>query len=118
MNQQTFTRAFERLHSNPKAAVAQRIVADLIGECLEDCRSNLGQWEKSHIANALGALAWNIRMKRQNSLTWLRLALVSLEKALTPPRKRKESYGSAGDVDFSYADLKKMLLALSGEISD
>jgi len=66
-------------------------IADLIASQLQRAGKALGYWEKAHFANAIAALAWNIHSRHQPTVTWLRLCLVNVEKALVPADRRDES---------------------------
>jgi hypothetical protein len=65
-------------------------IADLIFEHLQLVQKSLGYWEKMYFAYAINALAWNINSSHEPS--WLRLCLVSLEKAFIPAAERNEKY--------------------------
>jgi hypothetical protein len=73
---------FERLNANADMAPIRRDVAKLIAARLQALRSNLGYWEKSHLAYA-------ILMFRSN---WLYACINELELALVPKDKRNENY--------------------------
>ena len=75
---------FERLNANAETdtAAIRRDVANLIAARLEAARSNLGYWEKSHLAYAMS-------MFRSN---WLYACINELELALVPKDKRNENY--------------------------
>jgi hypothetical protein len=57
-------------------------IADLIIERLKSVKDSLGYWEKLHFAYAIATL----------KTSWLRLCLVTLEKAFIPAGERDEYY--------------------------
>lgn len=81
-----------KLDGNGDVGEIRNDIADLIVEQLQRVRQTLGYWEKAHFANAIAALAWNIRARHQPTSSWLRLCLVNLEKALVPADERNENY--------------------------
>ena len=83
-----------KLDKGDDIAKVRNEIADLIGDRLRQVRASLGYWEKAHFANAIAALAWNIKSRHQPTASWLRLCLVNLEKALVPAAQRNENYTS------------------------
>lgn len=53
--------------------------------------------ERQLFAQSLACLATNIACSSQPTALWLRLALVSLDKAMIPKKERDESYTVASD---------------------
>jgi len=82
----------QQLDDNSDIKEIRRAIADLIAHHLQSLQNSFGYWEKVHFANAIAALAWNINSSHQPTEFWLRLCLVSLEKALVPVEKRNENY--------------------------
>ncbi|MHB8123757.1 MAG: hypothetical protein ACYDG4_16590 [Desulfuromonadaceae bacterium] len=72
-----------------KARIA---IADLIDHHLHALQNSLGYWEKTHFANAIACLAWNIGSRHQPSIAWLRLCIVNIKKALVSAEQRNENY--------------------------
>lgn len=108
----TIDSIFEKLATGVSAQEIRRDIAELIRNCLEQMRDSLGYWEKEHFLFAISALAWN-RSPPQEEPTdiWLRLCLVSLEKAFTPKDERGEEQGSndAAIEDLTYEQLVRNL---------
>jgi hypothetical protein len=67
-------------------------IASLIRRYLERVRESLGYWEKSHFAEAIADLAYNINAGHQPTTFWLRLSLFNLELAFVPSNQRNENY--------------------------
>src|ERR1700751_3291841 len=75
-------------------------IADLIGRLVIERSDTLGYWEKEWVAQAIASLGWNIQREQPDSTAWLRLCLVALHNALTPPDRRSENYGPhSADID-------------------
>lgn len=83
-----------KIDGNGEIGEIRNDIADLIAAQLQRVRQSLGNWEKAHFAYAIAALSWNIRARYQPTTSWLRLCLVSLEKALVPANDRNENYTS------------------------
>lgn len=87
----------QRLNANQELGGIRLDIADLIAQQLERRRDSLGYWEKAHFAHSIGALGWNMNEKHQPTTAWLRLCLVTLEKALVPTDQRDEHYTQRDD---------------------
>lgn len=110
---------FEKLNQNQNVNEIRVDIVDLIMECLNEIRSNFGNWEKIHLANAIALLAQNIYSTHQPSNAWLRASLVYVEKSFLPPDQRSECFGQRENpfdsltFDQLVADIQK----LGGEVS-
>ena len=86
---------FERIDQGQNVDQIRIDIADLIGKSLYSMCDSFGYWEKVHMANAIGLLAWNINASLQhpsaNATFWLRLSLVNGEKAFVPHDQRSEN---------------------------
>lgn len=80
------------LNSNGDIGEIRKAIADLIVDQLRLAGTTLGYWEKVYFANAIAALAWNLRSRHQPTASWLHLCLANVEKALVPADCRNESY--------------------------
>ena len=66
-------------------------IINLLNETIRllDSKKEFSEWEKEHIAMSIAALSSNLR---NNSVAWLSLCLVCLEKALTDKSLRSLQY--------------------------
>jgi hypothetical protein len=78
----------ERINVDEVTPDLKRDIAQLIRNKIEEHRDSLGTWEKVYFAHSISALATNLNARFQPTDTWLRLCLVSLEKALIPIDER------------------------------
>lgn len=83
---------FEKIGNGQIDNELRNSIADLLLAKIEEKKSDLGTWEKSLFGKAVSALFTNISSDFQPADSWLRLCLVSLEKALVPKNKRSEEY--------------------------
>jgi hypothetical protein len=88
-----FDAMFVRLNKEQPSRELQTAVAELVAESLAQAKGSFGYWEKEHFAHAITALASNIGKAQAPTSIWLRLALVSAEKALIRKEQRNEAYG-------------------------
>lgn len=118
MSTPNFNALFRQFRDEVPSPETQRVIATAIGACLEEVKDRLSYWEKTHLASALSALAWNLHSRRKPTDAWLRLALVNAEKALAPSSKRNDNYGrSDPEINkLTYQQLKKELQQLALEI--
>lgn len=63
----------ERIDRKADIGEIRNDMADLLSDQLQRVRDRLRYWEKAHFANAIVALAWNIRARHQPTTSWLRL---------------------------------------------
>jgi len=70
----------------------EKSIADLLLEKIEEKKNDLGTWEKLLFGEAVSALFTNVNSEFQAPDAWLRLCLISLEKALIPKDERNEEY--------------------------
>lgn len=119
MNNPDFSSLFRQFRDQVPSRKLQRDVATAIEQCLEEVKDKLTYWEKSYLASAISALAWNLRSKRSPTDAWLRLALVNAERALVVPSKRNDNnYTPKDDTvnSFTYEELKTSIEQLKAEI--
>lgn len=83
---------FERLDKDEDVDRIRLDIANLIAKSLTQKREVFGYWEKALFAHAIAALAQNVHAGHRDSTLWLRLCLVSIENAHTPPDERSEDY--------------------------
>lgn len=83
---------FERLDKAEDIDGIRLDIANFIARTLAAKRETLGFWEKAQFAHAIAALAHNVYGASRDSTVWLRLCLVCIENAHTPPEKRSEDY--------------------------
>lgn len=88
---------FERIQKESPSREIQVAVADLVAESLEQVQQSFGYWEKETLSYAIAALAQNLGSGQTITDFWLRLSLVSAEKALAPKEQRNETYGRKDD---------------------
>jgi hypothetical protein len=81
-----------RLDGNGDIGEIRNDIAELIADQLGRAGETIGYWEKAHFANAIATLARNIHSTHQPTVSWLRLCLVNVEKALVPADRRDENY--------------------------
>lgn len=109
-----FDEVFERLNRESPSRNLQISVGEIIAEALEQARHSLGYWEKECLAQAIAAFGRNLGSGENITDLWLRLSLVSAEKALVPKERRMEAYSrqdSAIDV-LTYEQLSEALRQL------
>lgn len=113
---------FSALRDNLKGQLSalqkKRDVASAVRQSLEEVKDRLTYWEKDYIAQAINALAMNIRSVDDPAVAWLHLAIVNAEQALIPPAERNGSYSDrSGMVDsLTYLDLMEEIELLASEI--
>ncbi len=88
---------YERIAKGPIDARLRTDILDEILRCVESRKNDLGIWEKELFAQSLACLATNVACPTQPTELWLRLSLVSLDKAMVPKQERNESYTVASD---------------------
>ncbi len=81
---------YERLKSGQIDIDLRNVIADRILEFIEEKKGSLGAWEKIHLGESISALGTTSGSDDQPTNTWLKLSLLSLEKAITPENERKE----------------------------
>jgi hypothetical protein len=84
----------KKLETEGNIASVRTEILDLILECLEAKKDTLGDWERTHFSNAIGALGLNIHSVQQPTIAWLRLCLIDLEKAMAPANQRDPKFRS------------------------
>lgn len=84
---------FERLDKDKNVDGIRLDIANLIAKSLIQKKEAFSYWEKAQFAHAIAALAQNIQ-GRQDSTSWLRLCLVSIENAHILPGERSEDYAA------------------------
>ncbi len=72
-------------------------IARLITEVIGDLGEDMGRWEKFYLVAAIAELHRNAAQLSESSDMWLRLCLVSLNKALVRPGNRDEDYAPFND---------------------
>ena len=82
---------FLRINDDPIDGNLRIDIADLLLKCIEEKKESLGVWEKSLFAQSVSCLNTNLGSNYQPTDSWLRLCLVSMEKALVPPEQRGET---------------------------
>jgi hypothetical protein len=94
-------------------------LVELIRQKLDFLQHSLGEWEKIHLANAIGALSLNLDAKEQPTTDWLRLCLSHLAKIFSPPAERNEaSSDRAKDAeDINYHKLKQATEAVARKLA-
>lgn len=109
---------FERLSTAPVDADLRHDILNEIWRCVEIRKDDLGIWERQLFAQSLAYLATNIACSPQPTGLWLRLTLVSLDKAMISKDERSESYTVASedidqiDYDFLVQEAEKISLLI------
>jgi hypothetical protein len=85
-------------------------IANRIAEAVETLREEMGDWERTNLAFAIGCLLQNIRSGR-GSKSWLRPCLLALHKTFTPAQERGDDGAAQGP---SYDELRAAIQALGG----
>jgi hypothetical protein len=91
--------------------VVRVAIVDLTLRHLQIAQHSLDDWQKLHFLNAISALALNINSLQQPTVSWLRLCLVDLEKAITPAYQRGNDYAQR-NIDLELVTYERLMDAL------
>jgi hypothetical protein len=86
-------------------------IADMIFRHLQAAEHSLDAWQKAHFLNAISALALNVNSLQQPTVSWLRLCLVDLEKAITPEYQRGND-STQRNIDLELVTYERLMDAL------
>jgi len=113
-----FDALFEKIGNGQIDNTLKISIADLLLAKIEEKKNDLGTWEKSLFAQAVSALSTNVGSDYQPTDSWLRLCLVSLEKAMVPKEARNEEYTQRNSEieSISYEMLKNAVKNIKGKL--
>jgi hypothetical protein len=90
---------------------ARSAIVDLLLYHLHAAQHTLDDWQKVHFLNAISALALNVNSLQQPTVSWLRLCLVDLEKAITPQYQRSNDLPPR-NIDLELITYERLMEAL------
>ncbi len=98
----------ERIDNDADDTQLRRDVADAVIAVIHHVERDGGYWEKAHLAEANRALSARADENSAPTQPWLKLCLVSLRAALTPPASRSGNFTThAAELEeLSFAALK------------
>ena len=110
---------FERIGNGEIDNDIKKSIADLLLSKIEEKKNAMGTWEKSLFGESISALFTNINSEFQPTDSWLRLSLVSLEKALVPKEERNEEYTTRNEEieSITYEMLKNAVESIKVKLS-
>lgn len=92
------------------AGIAKAIVGDLFSDCLNRLGPRLDDWQRFHLAHAIGCLNMNSGARYRESKAWLKAAMYDLDLTFTPEVERGRDRSTEGPLaDASIDDFREAL---------